>query len=394
MRNKKNNKNTNVGLVIVLTSIVLSLILSVTNDATKSFLNEQGMDGIMTMVIMLFLMISMISSLLQKMVPSFGIKKGEPYGKFPHFGKGMDIEKVTEIIENCSFLPYETRLGDTLNNVTVSDDEKWLCILGGYLPFDLICGYNAIENVLLAIDGTKIKLPLKARLPHIRRDIEAFFKDRGIYYTSMPDKAEDSYYAVRNTYGLNIDRENFGKVRYLWEKRIINKSRDNLVKDGSGKPCKFEDIYAVCDPVFLTVLSDRDIEKLADNVRGRKNALSRFLIFEDYRSEFTVCNMVEVLEKLGHPDNAEGIDFLFKCLDDVDEAYFVPAVEVLKQYPAEILREKIEENVKLAYEQYDAIGLAGLMFFAKEIDYEIKYIADMQKPQEITDGGVAYLKQA
>ena len=48
------------------------------------------------------------------------------------------------------------------------------------------------------------------------------------------------------------------------------------------------------------------------------------------------------------------------------------AVKVLCEFPREELTEKIEEDVQKAYESYDVVRLAGLMYMAKEIDYEIK----------------------
>lgn len=79
------------------------------------------------------------------------------------------------------------------------------------------------------------------------------------------------------------------------------------------------------------MLSDCSIHEIAESVRSGKDSLSNFLNFNDYLNEFSVCNGIEILKVLGYPENAQGIDFLFMCLGDVDEAYFTYAVELLKK---------------------------------------------------------------
>ncbi|SEL86825.1 hypothetical protein SAMN04487770_11969 [Butyrivibrio sp. ob235] len=363
-------------------------------DGVNLVSNQKIFEGIVSLAVFSIVAFYIIYSSLKSMFPSLlsGKRAGqqkEKYDKFPHFGKELNNEKVSMIIEKSTFSDYVTKDGETLKNVCVSDDNKWICILGGYLPADLICGYNAKKNELLAIDGAAIKLPFKAKMPQIRRDLDAFFKDRGIYYKSLPKNAEDSYYKARHTFGLYIDREDFGRVRYLWEKDLANEDNEYFTSDKNGNNCRASDERDITFAIFERVLSDNDILKIAENVRGGRTSLSRFLNFQNYLNEFSACNCVELLEKIEYPANAAGIDFLFDCLGDVDEAYFRPAVAALQGYPRHAVTMKIEEKVKLAYENYDVVGLAGLMFLAKEIDYTIEYIAQMQEQKPLQEHGLS-----
>ncbi len=77
----------------------------------------------------------------------------------------------------------------------------------------------------------------------------------------------------------------------------------------------------------------------------------------------------------------EGIDFLFDCLGDVDEAYFMGAAELLKEYPPKLVHRKMEDRAKQAYENKDALKLAGILFLSKRINYETEFIK--QKKHEI-----------
>ena len=225
----------------------------------------------------------------------------------------MNEENVMKIIENSKFSPYVTESGEKLSEVLISDDEKWICILGGYMPLDLICGYNAGRNELLTIDGNAIDLPLKARLPQYRRDIDRFFKDRGIYYAELPKKAEDEYYDARHTAGMNIDREDFGRVRYLWEKGVANnKDTENgwHIYEG-GKTNRLVQRKPEGDPIFELVLSDNEIQKLVDTVQEGEDGLSNYLKFDDYKNEFSICNGIELLSRLDYPANEEGLGYGF-----------------------------------------------------------------------------------
>ena len=305
------------------------------------------------------------------------------YDKLPYFGKVLDQKRVLKIIKCSKFSCYKTRDRQTLKHVEISDDGKWILMFGHYLPLDLICGYNSDDNVLYTIDGMPIRLPKKARRDWIRRDIEQFFEDRGIWYETMPKNADSRYMKVCESWNDKIDKENFGKVRYQWEKAVANDannywrlSKKKVRYFPSGKADERGTVF------FEAVLSDSDITKTVEAVIRGKVALQNFLNFEDYKNEYSVCNGIELLKRLGSEKNKEGIDFLFRCLGDVDEAYFTYAVELLGKYPRELVIEKIEENMSIAFEREDVVNLAGVMYLAKDIGYEAKYIRDLRKLQK------------
>jgi hypothetical protein len=307
-----------------------------------------------------------------------GNSNAEKYTDLPHFEKALNKGKVMKIIQNARFLPYTTKNGVVLNNIAVSDDDKWIYLLDGYLPVDLICGYNRKENVLYAIDGAMIKLPLKARTHGISNDIEAFFEDRGIFYTDKPRKAAKKFDESFDRPCDQLDKADFSRLRYMWEKASV--SDKNGFWDNHGRNRKYNPVQngMVNTTIFERVLTDAEIAKTADAVRKKKVKLSQFLSFDEYSNEFSVCNGVELLDCLRYPDNMDGVDFLFRCLGDVDEAYFRSAVLLLKSYPRKMVCKRIEENVKLALENNDPVGLAGLMYFAQDINYEIKCVQDME----------------
>ncbi len=310
------------------------------------------------------------------------VKKAEKYGDLPHFDKLLKKDQVMNIISNSSFAPYRTKSGKVLEHVTASEDDKWLCILDGYMPVDLICGYNRKKNELYTIDGGVIGLPFKSRFFHISDEIEEFFKDRGVYYTEMPRKASEKFDASFQRPVDMLDKADFSRLRYQWEKANSSDKSGYLKNQARGQ--KYNPVLekrVPNDAIFNRVLTDVEIAKTADAIRKKQVALSEFIQFERYSNEFCVCNGVEFLNNLRYPANADGMNFLFKCLRDVDEAYFGLAVDALMDYPKGPVERKIEEDVKSAFENHDVVGLAGVMFLAKEIGYEIKYVEEIKKAQ-------------
>ena len=303
-------------------------------------------------------------------------------GRLPHFGKKLDQDKVEDIIGGLKFSPYVTKNGKKLKNLAISEDEKWIRIMGGYLPVDLICGYNARDGLIYAIDGKSISLPYSYKYRDAHSDIEQFFEDRGIWYKTMPNHAENRFLAARDNEETKLDKENFGKVRYLWEKAIANDNSGYSKKDKKAKYRVVSRSEEGGNVFFERVLSNDDIRKTGLAVLSGKIELANYLRFEDYSNEYSVCNCVELLKYINYPKNAEGIDFLFNCLGDVDEAYFTYAVEVLQIYPEKLLQEKIEENVRLAFEKGDVVHLAGVMYLAGDMEYEIEYIKELKKAKE------------
>ena len=305
----------------------------------------------------------------------------DKYSELPHFGKMLRKNQVMSMMEDYNFSPYVTKNAETLNNVAVSEDDKWICILGGYMPVDLVCGYNRERNEIYTIDGAIVKLPLKARFYYIASEIEAFFKDRGEYYTTMPRKAREKFEISFDRPVSVLDKADFSRLRYRWEKANANDKnmygRNNRTRGSKYRPIFDHDVLN--EDIFKRVLSGNEIAKTANAIKEKKIQLSEYLDFKRYCNEFSVCNGVELLYNLRYPDNREGIDFLFKCISDVDEAYFGVAIDVLEEYPRSELCVEIEENAKHYLETGDVVALGGVMFFAREIDYEIKCLKEMEE---------------
>ncbi|WP_026671062.1 hypothetical protein [Butyrivibrio sp. AE3006] len=299
------------------------------------------------------------------------------FNKLPHFGDMLNKRQVMKIIRKASFHKYYTRDGKLLDHVKISDDDKWVCILGGYMPVDLICGYNPEKNELYSIDGGVIRLPRRAKKESIQAELNSFFEARGICYTSMPKKANSRFNLFLNVPKSEIDKADFSRVRYQWEKATAAK----VEKHSTEKYKPVSKKGRIRNDFFERVLSDKDVMATAKAVKQKKVELSHYLDFDAYKSEFSICNGVTLLEQLEYPANKEGIDFLFRCLGDVDEAYFGPAVDVLQDFPKSVLQEKLEEEAQRAYENVDVLGLAGLIYFAKQIGYEIKYIEELKSAQ-------------
>ncbi len=310
------------------------------------------------------------------------VKKPDKFSDLPHFEKMLKKDQVMNIVNSSQFSPYKTKDGKELKHITVSEDDKWICMFGGYMPVDLICGYNRKKNVIYTIDGGMIGLPLRAKYFGVKNEIDAFFKDRGVYYTDMPRKADEKFDKAFQRPDDVLDKADFSRLRYLWEKANASDKDGYLRNKQSGY--RYIPIFNKTEinrTIFERVLSDVEVAKTADAIRKKKAPLSSFLHFTQYKNEFCVCNAVEVMNTLRYPANADGMSFLFKCIRDVDEAYFGPAVDVLKTFPKGNLHKKIEEEVKKAFESGDVVHAAGVMYLAKEIDYEIEYVEEMKKVQ-------------
>ena len=306
-------------------------------------------------------------------------KKVHGYGRMPYFGKMFRFSQIMEYIKKEEFTPFINQHGKINNNLKISRDDKGVFICGGYLPIDLICGYNKEKNEIYAIDGTTIKLPLRVKLLKMGDDIEEFFAERGGYFTDMPENADEKFEAALKRPSYELSRADWGKVRYLWEKLIASNSKNRKNKASEKKFNPVTDSGALNKEIFERVLSDAELERTTGAVRGNRVALSRFMCFKDYKNEYSVCNGIRLLKSLKSPKNLDGIDFLFDCLNDVDEAYFHMAVDLLKTFPKELVAKELEKHAKLAYERYDVMKLGGLLYMAKAISYDIEYIKQLKE---------------
>ncbi len=182
------------------------------------------------------------------------------------------------------------------------------------------------------------------------------------------------------------EKADFSRIRYNWEKSNAEE------KFGYSQNVRVFDDYKPVDDngnlattIFERVLSDTEIARTEKAIRKKKVSLSYYLNFDDYRNEYSVCNGIELLKKITYPKNAEGIDFLFRCMWDVDEAYFIPAVELLMSYPKDMVRRKIEEEIKIAFENEDVVRIGGLMFLADKQKYEIRFLEEIRENQNVNE---------
>ena len=316
-------------------------------------------------------------------------ENAEPFEQVPHFGKLFGYDQIQEFLGEVHFVKYADKDGNLSSNILVSEDDKWVRILGGYIPLDLLCGYNEETNMLYTIDGAMIQLPRRAKLPWIRRELRNFFEARGQYYTVMPNLSK---FTLENSLGKDkgLSKADWARARYKWEKETL-KRNPNRNRFGIDKFEPVGENGEAGEVFFERVLTEAEIKRAAKAVRKKQVKLSDFLVFDKFKNEFSICNGVELLRMMDNNRRLEGIDFLFDCLGDVDEAYFHGAAELLKEYPKERVHQKMEERAKLAYENKDALKLAGILFLSKRVNYETEFIKNkkeeirLSKEQELAE---------
>ena len=308
----------------------------------------------------------------------------------PHYGKLFGQDQVRELVGNYSFSPFTDEKGKELKHIFISEDQKWANILGGYIPMDLLCGYNEKKNCIYTIDGAIINLPVRAKLPHIKKELRSFFETRGMYYKVMPAISVQSFEELIGKDG-SLSKADWSKVRYEWEKTILrNEKNFNNLELKKFSP------YAIKDDdgeiFFERVLTTNELKRTSKAVRRKHVDIEDFLVFDKFKNEYSVCNGIELIKMVNYPQKRVGIDFLFECLRDIDEAYFMPAVELIKEYPTDMVYKKMEEYVKKAYESGDVMRLAGILFLSKRMGHETEYIK--QKKEEIRQGKEKELNEA
>jgi hypothetical protein len=62
----------------------------------------------------------------------------EPFEKAPHFGKLFGEDQVDVFIGDYKFSPYVDKKGNSSEFIKLSEDKKWMQLLGSYLPLDLL----------------------------------------------------------------------------------------------------------------------------------------------------------------------------------------------------------------------------------------------------------------
>ncbi len=298
-------------------------------------------------------------SLYKKKLPP--IKQWRVFWRVPHFGRIMP--QCWDEARFETYRPYVTSEGNQIPFVMMGESQKWMRILGKYYPVDLICGYNEKKNVLYAIDGSAIKLPRRALLSSYKEGIKAFFEDRGHNYESIPDGTKYAFENMICSRPEELYKMDFGKLRYRWE--------DWMARSSGGENRKHD--------IFEDVLSNKEITAIFKSIRNKRDNLGMYTNFEDYKNEYAVCNGINLLSKLKYPQNRDGIGFLFDCLNDVDEPYFMMAVDELMKFPHKTLKNELEVRAKTAYEEQDVLKMAGLMFLAKKLNYEIEYVKEIKE---------------
>lgn len=266
-----------------------------------------------------------------------------------------------------TFHSYVTKKGKEIPFIKVSENERWVKIQGKYYPLDFLCGYNDRGRVIYTISGEPI--PLRQGKPEFTEGLTEFLKDHGTFFDETPLNAKGVFDSLVKDHENELLKYDFGRLRYLWESNIVADSDLQI-------------------SIYDLVLSDIEISNIADAIKMGEKRLGNYLIFEKYKNEYNVCNGVKLLMELGYPDNAEGMDFLFDCLGDVDEPYFLMAVEELMKFPPDKLGDKIEEKAKIAYETRNVNNMAGIMFLAKRLNYEIEFVKNIGDGEtfEMTSG--------
>ncbi len=307
------------------------------------------------------------------------------FGITPHLDKYISLPERLKVIMSQKFHPYSKYV----RFIRVSENDKWVRIFNKYYPLDLIYGYNNTSNELYFIDGYVVKLPALASKGRYNRFIDLFFNERGYTYDNLPSVSKESFDKIVAD-GINtFEKVDWAGLRYKWEQAIAREKDIRGAKKGSANGYhplthggKLRRDY------YTRALSQAEIKRTADIFRNGNFSVTELTSFDEYVNEYCVCNGVKILGELGYPQNAKGIDFLFNCLKDVDEAYFMPAVDVLSGIPLNTLAPIIEEKAREAYKKCDVLRLAGILYLAKNINYEIEYVKELKekiKAQEEPD---------
>jgi uncharacterized protein YlbG (UPF0298 family) len=304
------------------------------------------------------------------------------YGETPHFDKMFGHKKINELLSEETFHLHIFEDGKQARYLSVSESGKWFSLLGGHLPVDLICGYNKRKDELYTIDGVIIKLPDEAGLYSVIRELEKFFRERGYYFEQMPQGARDEFHDSFRKPDSALAIENWGTIRYQWEKELLRDSKKYPDKIAKSNFSVIAYDGSISTDIFERVLSDYELEQTVNAVKNNHVDIRKYLYFNDYKNEYAVCNTIELLKKIGQPKNLEGCDFLFDCLGNIDEPYFYMAVNLLKTYPRRMREEKMEVYAKAAHESGDVEKFGGLLYLAKELKYDIKYVEKMKAEEE------------
>ena len=328
--------------------------------------------------------------------------------KMPYFGEKFGKELFDKVTEKEKYLPYVYADGHASEIIRINEADKWIDIDGQYFPLDLIYGYNLNKNELYTLDGRSVPLSEDLIKKQRRTELREFLKKRGCYRDNKISKAGTFFNRAFGGHATDLTKADWAKGRYAWEKKIADEFY------AQGRIYGFEpfDEEGNADPeIYTRVFSKYELSKVMLNAIGDADRLAQILDFNKYANEYTLCNGIELVKLLNDCGYEPGIDFLLDCLCDVDEACFQVAISVLKKYPEEKLKDKIEERARIAYESGDAMHLAGILFLAKEMELQIDYVENIKngifdgearefipmeeqgEPVAFDIGGYAYLKE-
>ncbi len=314
----------------------------------------------------------------------------------PYWGKHFGKDNIFKLLAEDKFSPYVTRDGYVCHDLKVSESGRWMKIAGRYYPIPLVKGLNVREDHLELINGDSIEIRgMKSRATLLKEGLKEMFPPTmslaaTLSYDDIPSNAAEAFRRVWKKDYKELAQADWFEIRYLWEeeyskllaKRVPGKKRKKALDDITEE-------HLVYKHMFRRVLYDDEIAAVAKAVKN--NEIERpYALFDitNYDDEYCVCNAIKVLGVVGYPDNMEWIEFLFKCLKDVQKSYCDDAVLVLKEnYPREVLIEHIDAEILKAHEANDLVWAAGLISLAKAIDYEISLEdnkADKDKEKEVS----------
>ncbi|MCR5100773.1 MAG: hypothetical protein K6B41_05365 [Butyrivibrio sp.] len=291
--------------------------------------------------------------------------KSPIYQMTPHFGKLFGEKQINDFIKNETFHKYIYRDGSRSKNIKISESGNWLLIMDTYLPLDFICGIT-YSSEINTIDGSTIKIfPNDGYIPDdAHSDLKKFFKERGYNYNPLPYNTKQAFQKALSRPINELDKADWGKIRYLWEKEI------------SKKIGYFSD-----KSIFGRVLSDKEMKKIIRSVKNNQNELSKYMILDEYSNEYCVCNGIELIKALPIEKQTAGIDFLFSCLGRPDRAYFFQASDLLVTMPDSLCKRKIDKELRLSYKNNDIQKIAGILYLAQKLNYETNLTNMEKEPQ-------------
>ena len=301
--------------------------------------------------------------------------------KYPEFEKQLKEEK---------FVSYVDLNGNRSKYLKISENDKWICFCGEYHPIDLIYARPSQDQFFYTIKGDTVSLekdiPYNARL-----ELLEFLKRRGNIIDMDPHVVRDMYWQLDYRGMYNVEKADWAGLRLAWEEAVAQKKHPKA----DGKKYKVVTDDGQLNPeLFNRVLSNSEIGRIISALNQRTISPADVFAYDRYVNEYTVCNAIRIAEGVRTKYKTESLDFLFMCLNDIDEAYFHRAVAVILLFPHSMIKERLEEQALAAYNNQDALRLAGLLYIAHEINYEIQCLKDIKAElQTAPRGGYDVLEQ-